>query len=49
MTAAAIVKEQDNMKQCVCLFIATTVFWSRFIAWLKEVKNSAKENVNPGQ
>jgi hypothetical protein len=49
MTAAAIVKEQGNMKECVCLFIATTVFWSRFIAWLKEVKNSIRENVNPVQ
>jgi hypothetical protein len=41
MTAATIVKEQGNMKECVCLFIATT--------WLKEVKNSIGENVNPVQ
>jgi hypothetical protein len=48
MTAVATVKEQGNMK-CVCLFVATTVFWSRFIAWLKEVENSIRENVNPVQ
>jgi hypothetical protein len=49
MTTAAIVKEQGNKKQCVCLFIATTILWSRFIAWLKEVKNSIRQNVNPAQ
>jgi hypothetical protein len=26
------------MKECICLFIAPKVFWSRFIAWLKEKK-----------
>jgi hypothetical protein len=49
MTAVAIVKEQGNMKECVCLFIAPTIFWSRFIAWFKEVRNRIKENVNPVQ
>jgi hypothetical protein len=47
--AAAIVKEQGNMKECNCLFIAPTVFWGWFIAWLKEVKNNIRENVNPAQ
>jgi hypothetical protein len=36
MTTAATVKEQSNMKQCVCLSVATAVLWSSFIAWLKE-------------
>jgi hypothetical protein len=49
MTAAVIVKEQGNMKDCVCLFVATTVLWSSFIAWLKQVKNSIRQNVNPAQ
>jgi hypothetical protein len=49
MTAAAIVKEQGNMEECICLFIVPTIFWSRFIACLKEVKNSIRENVNPAQ
>jgi hypothetical protein len=49
MAAAAIVKEPGNMKEFVCLFIATTVFWSRLIARLKEVTNSIRENVNPAQ
>jgi hypothetical protein len=49
LPAAAIVKEQGNMKECICLFIATTILRSRFIAWLKEVKNSITENVNPAQ
>jgi hypothetical protein len=49
MTAAAIVKEQGNMKESISLFIATTIFWSTFIASLKEVKNSISENVSPSQ
>jgi hypothetical protein len=49
MTAAAIVKEQGNVKECICLFIAPTIFWRRFIAWLEEVKNSTRENINPIQ
>jgi hypothetical protein len=38
LLAAAIVKEQGNMKGCICLCIAPTIFLSRFIACLKEVK-----------
>jgi hypothetical protein len=49
LPAAAIVKEQGNVKECMSLFIAPTIFLSRFIAWLKEVKNNIRENVNPPQ
>jgi hypothetical protein len=48
LQAAQIVKEQSNMEY-ICLFIATTIFWSRFIVWLKEVRNSIMESVNPSQ